>query len=131
MKLNDKKQFYSLEEARKYLNISQVELSKKTGIIQADISRIERGIANPSISILKRLAESMGMNLKIIFELKWYIANESLKTEATQIFYNLGLDMSSAIRLFLNRVILEQGLPFPMELLDNEENDTIVRLCQV
>ena len=70
MKLNDKKQFYSLEEARKYLNISQVELSKKTGIIQADISRIERGSANPSISILKRLAESMGMNLKIIFELK-------------------------------------------------------------
>ena len=70
MKLNNKKQFYSLEEARKYLNISQVELSKKTGIIQADISRIERGIANPSISILKRLAESMGMNLKIIFELK-------------------------------------------------------------
>ena len=106
-------------------------LSKKTGIIQADISRIERGIANPSISILKRLAESMGMNLKIIFELKWYIANESLKTEATQIFHNLGLDMSSAIRLFLNRVILEQGLPFPMELLDNEENDTILRLCQV
>ena len=39
--------------------------------------------------------------------------------------------MSSAIRLFLNRVILEQGLPFPMELLANEENDTIVRLCQV
>ena len=34
--------------------------------------------------------------------------NESLKTEATQIFHNLGLDMSSAIRLFLNRVILEQ-----------------------
>ena len=68
--MNNKKQFYSLEEARKYLNISQVELSKKTGIIQADISRIERGIANPSISILKRLAESMGMNLKIIFELK-------------------------------------------------------------
>ena len=57
--------------------------------------------------------------------------NESLKTEATQIFHNLGLDMSSAIRLFLNRVILEQGLPFPMKLHDNEENDTIVRLCQV
>ena len=52
--------------------------------------------------------------------------NESLKTEATQIFHNLGLDMSSAIRLFLNRVILEQGLPFPMKLHDNEENDTIV-----
>jgi predicted transcriptional regulator len=70
MKLNDEKQFSSLAEARKYLNISQVELSKKTGIIQADISRIERGIANPSMSILKRLAESMNMELKIVFKLK-------------------------------------------------------------
>lgn len=70
MKLNDEKQFSSLTEARKYLNISQVELSKKTGIIQADISRIERGIANPSMSILKRLAESMNMELKIVFKLK-------------------------------------------------------------
>lgn len=37
---------------------------------QADISRIERGIANPSMSILKRLAESMNMELKIVFKLK-------------------------------------------------------------
>ena len=38
-KLNAKNIYYSFAEARKARNISQVELSKKTGIIQADISR--------------------------------------------------------------------------------------------
>lgn len=70
MKLNDKKEFVSILEARKYLNISQIELSKRTGIIQSDISKIERGISNPSIGTLKRLADSMNMELKIFFELK-------------------------------------------------------------
>ncbi|MCM1322106.1 MAG: type II toxin-antitoxin system RelB/DinJ family antitoxin [Bacteroides sp.] len=42
--------------------------------------------------------------------------DESIRDEASEIFHNLGMDMSSAVRLFLNRVILAQGLPFPMRL---------------
>lgn len=42
--------------------------------------------------------------------------DNSVRTQAEEIFHNLGLDMSSAVRLFLNRVILEQGLPFRMTL---------------
>ncbi|MCX4321214.1 MAG: helix-turn-helix transcriptional regulator [Lachnospiraceae bacterium] len=38
-----------------------------TGINQADISRIERGFSNPSISTLKRLAVGLGKNLNIEF----------------------------------------------------------------
>ncbi len=49
--------------------------------------------------------------------------DENLKNEASTIFYNLGLDMSSGIRLFLNRVVLEQGLPFPMTLHHEDENN--------
>lgn len=51
-------------------NISQVELSKKTGIIQADISRIENGKANPTLDVLKRLAEALEMKINISFEKK-------------------------------------------------------------
>lgn len=40
MKSNDKKIYTSFSKARKARNISQIELSKKTGIIQADISRL-------------------------------------------------------------------------------------------
>ena len=70
MKLNDKEIYSELAKARKAKNISQQELSKMTGIIQADISRIENGKANPTINILKRIAEALDMNLNFYFENK-------------------------------------------------------------
>ena len=54
-------------DARKKCNITQKELAEKTGITQADISRIETGNANPTLSVLKRIAEGMDMILKIEF----------------------------------------------------------------
>lgn len=52
---------------RESANITQKELAEKTGIAQADISRIENGNGNPSIRTLQRLANGMGMALKIEF----------------------------------------------------------------
>ena len=54
-------------DARKKCNMTQKELEEKTGIDQSDISKIERGSANPSLSTLKRLAEGMDMILKLEF----------------------------------------------------------------
>ena len=54
-------------DARKKCNITQKELAEKTGITQADISRIETGNGNPTLSVLKRIAEGMDMILKIEF----------------------------------------------------------------
>ena len=54
-------------DARKKCNMTQKELAEKTGIDQSDISKIERGSANPSLSTLKRLAEGMDMILKLEF----------------------------------------------------------------
>ena len=53
--------------ARVDQNITQKELSVRTGITQADISRIENGTRNPSLSMVKRLAEGLGMQLKLEF----------------------------------------------------------------
>lgn len=53
--------------ARKQLGLTQKQLSEKTGIAQADISKLENGNANPSLKTLQRLAHGMGMNLKIEF----------------------------------------------------------------
>ena len=53
--------------ARAMAGISQKELSARTGIDQSDISRIERGIANPSVATLKRLASGLGKQLVICF----------------------------------------------------------------
>lgn len=54
-------------ESRKAQHITQKELSLRTGITQADISRIENGTRNPSLEMLKRLARGMGMQLKLEF----------------------------------------------------------------
>lgn len=57
----------ALIDARKKSGFTQIELSKRTGIAQADISKIEKGNANPSIKTLQRLAAGMGMKFKIEF----------------------------------------------------------------
>ena len=54
-------------DARKSQNLTQKELSDRTGITQADISRIEKGTRNPSLEMLKRLANGLGMQLKVEF----------------------------------------------------------------
>ena len=62
-----------MEVIRTMMNIrikkkmTQKDLAKKTGLQQADISRLENGTRNPSLKMLKRLANGMGMELKISF----------------------------------------------------------------
>ena len=54
-------------DARIRAGMTQMQLSQKTGISQADISRLEKGTRNPSLALLKRLAEAMDSTLKIEF----------------------------------------------------------------
>lgn len=54
-------------DARKKCNLTQKQLAERTGIDQADISKIETGNANPTLQMLKRLAAGMDMILKIEF----------------------------------------------------------------
>ena len=54
-------------DARKVSGLTQKELSERTGIAQADISKLENGNANPSLKTLQRLAAAMGKSVKISF----------------------------------------------------------------
>ena len=57
----------AMNDARQKAGITQKQLSENTGIAQADISKLERGNANPSVRTLQRLAAGMGMKVKIEF----------------------------------------------------------------
>lgn len=57
----------TLVQARKKAGLTQSELSQKTGISQADISRLENGSRNPSISLLQRIATALNSTLRIEF----------------------------------------------------------------
>ena len=54
-------------DASKANGLTQKELSKRSGIAQGDISKLENGNANPSIRTLQRLAAAMGKTLRIDF----------------------------------------------------------------
>jgi len=54
-------------DARISQKLTQKELAERTGIAQTEISRLENGTRNPSIRLLQRLADGMGMELNISF----------------------------------------------------------------
>ena len=48
--------------------------------------------------------------------------DDELKTQATEIYEKLGLDLSTALRIFLKRSVAVRGIPFSMTL----DNDTFL-----
>jgi transcriptional regulator with XRE-family HTH domain len=55
-----------LLEARGQAGISQRELARRSGVPQAAISRMERGLVSPRVETLDRLLRSCGRDLAIV-----------------------------------------------------------------
>ena len=55
-----------LLKTREESNVTQVELSKKSHIDQGDISKIERGVGNPTVSKIKKLFDALGKEVSLI-----------------------------------------------------------------
>lgn len=53
-------------DARVASGLSQRELSERSGVRQADISRIERGAGNPTEATLQRLAAALERRLELV-----------------------------------------------------------------
>ena len=56
---------FLLAKTRDEMNITQVELSKKAHIDQGDISKIERGIGNPTLAKINKLFKALGKSLSL------------------------------------------------------------------
>jgi ribosome-binding protein aMBF1 (putative translation factor) len=53
-------------ELREQRGLTQVQLSERSGVDQADISRIERGSALPNEKTLLRIAEALDADLTLV-----------------------------------------------------------------
>ena len=58
----------SLIAARLKRKMSQVQIAKKAGTDQANISRLETGASKPSLSLLRRVARALDARLMVKFE---------------------------------------------------------------
>jgi len=54
-------------KARIKAGLTQKELAERIGTRQSNVSRIENGNYNPSIAILKRIAQATGTKLQVMF----------------------------------------------------------------
>lgn len=52
-------------EARKETNLTQTDLSKKTGIAQSTIAKIENGKINPSLNNVFKILHAMGKTIRV------------------------------------------------------------------
>lgn len=50
-----------LATARKASGLSQAEVSRRSGIHATEVSRMERGLRDPRLSTIYRLADALGM----------------------------------------------------------------------
>jgi len=57
-----------IKEIRERVGMTQVELSKKSGISQEHISRIENGKFTPNVKTADRIAEALGVTLMDILK---------------------------------------------------------------
>ncbi len=58
----------AVASARAAEGISQKQLAALSGMDQSDISKIERGAANPSVATLERIAKALNRKLSISFD---------------------------------------------------------------
>lgn len=57
----------AIADARAEQNLTQKQVAERTGIAQAEISKLENGTRNPSVKLLQRLADGLGYTLKVEF----------------------------------------------------------------
>ena len=57
---------FLLTKTREEADITQVELSKRSRIDQGDISKIEKGLGNPTIAKINKLFKALGKSIALI-----------------------------------------------------------------
>jgi len=56
-----------IRELRKHRGITLKEFSQKVGVTASLISQVERGVAAPSISSLKKISDALGISIALFF----------------------------------------------------------------
>lgn len=52
--------------------------------------------------------------------------DEQLRNDATELYEKLGIDLSTAVRMFMKRSVMVNGIPFSMTLPKRKDNSSDV-----
>lgn len=57
----------AIRRHRELLRLSQEELAARAGIDRTYISGVERGVRNPTLEVMQKIARALGADLDVIF----------------------------------------------------------------
>lgn len=57
----------AIRKHREGIRLSQEDLAERAGLDRTYISGVERGIRNPTLKIMQRIADALGVDLDVIF----------------------------------------------------------------
>ncbi|MEO5601580.1 MAG: helix-turn-helix domain-containing protein [Cyclobacteriaceae bacterium] len=60
----------AIRERRKELRVTQPHLAELAGVSTNTLYKLERGQGNPTLEVLNKLAEVLGMELKLVVKKK-------------------------------------------------------------
>lgn len=92
---------------RNELHLTQVELSKRSGVSQSAISDIEKGVKSPSVETLQMIAEALGRSPADFVTNKKEAATsngDSLRNEVIYLYDNLSEPSRDKVLSYLRYV---------------------------
>lgn len=97
---------------RKKMNLTLEELSKQVGITSGGLSQIERGLVDPSLSVLRRISRALNLPMNVMFSEN----NESYVTRMGQrkkaMFSDSSIDYE-----FLSPIVHTSGITPKVEVV--------------
>ena len=107
---------------RKEAGFSQDEFASRIGVSTVFISKIERGLANPTVTVLEKIAAFFGLSISDLFySVERQTSLDSLKIGILQSI--LGLDENQLLKV-VRQITAMRSHPRPQES-DGEDRDTV------
>lgn len=57
----------AVRKHRELLRLSQEELAERAGLDRTYLSGVERGVRNPTLDVMQRIATALGSDLDVVF----------------------------------------------------------------
>ena len=126
-----------LIEYRKNNNMTIKDFSDISGISTALLSQLERGVGNPSLSVLNAISETMNISLSSLFEETVILENlvkrsESLSTviypDRDNLEFQLLTTRSNTLNIYLLRIIFNSHSETSYQPLGKNNSDEIIHI---
>ena len=139
----------NLLRLRKERNVKQIDIAVETGMPVRTYQHYEHGEQEPTLSKLLLLADFYGIPLDELVGRTMYQEtihrdtrdtakaetsivrvkiDRNLKKEASELYADFGLDLSTAIELFLRQSVREQRIPF--DIRRNQPNAETIQAIE-